>query len=93
MALIKRNDNFYGYTQDTYIKISWMLIKETGNDELWKIYSLEVQIDYYTNETKTYHFSQIVEKLEWLRYEELSLDNAYIKIKTLDKFKDFEDII
>lgn len=93
MALIKRNDNFYWHTQDTYLKISWMLIKETWEDEVWKLYSLEAQIDYFTNETKAYHFSQVIEKIEWLRYEELSLENVYLKIKQLDKFKDYEDII
>lgn len=92
MALVKRNDNFYWYTQDTYVKISGFLTREIWKDENWKLYSLEAIIDFYTNESKINHFSQITKKFDWLRLEELNFETAYNKLKQEDGFKDYIDL-
>ena len=89
MALQKKEDNFYGHTQDTYMKIGGVLVRETGKDEEGKLYSAELQLDWYTNETKAYHFNQNTETLQNLREEELNLTNYYSKLSVLDRFKDF----
>ena len=89
MAIQKNNDLFYGHTQNTYVKAGGMLIRETWSDEVGKLYSMEVQVDFYTNETKEYHFSQKMAKFENLRIEELTLENAYAKLIESEEFKDF----
>ena len=93
MAIIKRNDNFYWHTQDTYVKIPWILIKETWADETWKLYEIEALIEFYTSQDKTYHFSQKTEKFNWLRLNECNIDTAYLKLKEKDEFKHYEDLI
>jgi hypothetical protein len=93
MAIQKRNDNFFGHTQNTYVKISWILVKENWADENGKLYEIEALIDFYTNEDKIYHFSQKTEKFSDLRLNECSIDTAYLKLKQKDEFTDYEDII
>lgn len=92
MALLREWFNLLWFTTDLYVKIWWMLIKETWEDEWGKLYSIEVQVDYYTNSSKEYHFKQEIEKFEKLRLEELSLEVAYNKVVWLEKFTWFSNI-
>lgn len=92
MALLKEWFNLLGFNTDLYVKIWWMLIKEIWEDEVWKLYAIEVQVDYYTNSTKQYHFKQEIEKFENLRLEDLSLETAYNKVVWLEKFNWFTNI-
>ena len=94
MAIIKKQTNFYWFDTDIYVKIGGILIKELGKNEEWiKLYSVESQVDFYTNETKQYHFSQITKKVDWLKIEDCNFETAYSKLKLEKEFEWFEDNI
>ena len=90
MALTKLI-NFYGFDTNCYVKISGMLIKESGSDEQGKKYDLELQIDSYTNDTKSHHFSQTTKKFSELRINEITIDNGYAKLKETEEFNLFSN--
>lgn len=77
-------------TTTTFLKISWISIKETGSDEIGKIYSLTVDCDVFDSETKQNKISSITKVFSELRENELSLETAYIK--TMGTFNNSEFI-
>lgn len=89
---ITKEINFFGFPTNDYVKITWALIKEDKKDEEWnKLYSVELQVDRYTNDTKEYHYSQEIYKIEDLYEEELNFAKFYEKLKTNDKFNWYTD--
>ncbi len=85
MAISKLQD-FYGFETDVYIKISSTLISETGEDSEGKLYKAEVLLDWFTNPTKSHHFSQTKEEFIGLRMEALTLPSLYGKLLESEKF-------
>ena len=93
MALIKKDDNFFGHTQDTYVKISKKYFEEIGSDESGKLYSMAYKIDFYTSDTKEFHFSQIDKKADGLRLADDTFSVAYEKAKLEPEMEGFIDVI
>ena len=93
MALTKENFNLLGFNTDVYVKIGGILIRETGGDDDGKLYSIEAQVDYFTNDTKAYQFKQETKAFNGLRLDDLSLETAYTKLSELDEFKTFTSVI
>ena len=76
---------------NSYNKITWISYYESGKDEEGKIYKMNVLVNSYTNEYKEYDIEQKNYSFE-CRYNELNIDSAYIKLKSLDEFKNGVDI-
>ncbi len=93
MALTKANFNLLGFNTDVYVKIGGILMRETGSDEEGKLYSIEAQVDYFTNDTKQYQFKQETKSFTGLRLQELSLETAYSELANLEEFKTFTSVI
>ncbi len=91
MALSKPNSDFYGFTTDVYAKVSQVLVTETGADEAGKTYQAKLAVNWYTNASKSHHFSQTEETVSNLREPELSLASLYSKLKESEKFAGFVD--
>ena len=77
-------------TTTTYLKISWISIKETGHDSNGKIYSLTVDCDIFDSDTKENKVSSVTKVFTGLRETEISLETAYIK--TMAEFSNSEFI-
>jgi hypothetical protein len=67
-------------TTITFLKISGISIKELGEDETGKLYTLTVDCDIYDSETKEVKTWSITKVFDNLKENELSLENAYIKM-------------
>lgn len=64
----------------TFLKISWISIKETGEDEKGKLYSLSVDYDVFDSVSKQNKILNETKVFSELRENELSLETAYIKV-------------
>lgn len=82
---IQMEDNIYGLPVNAYIKIIWTNILEIGWEHWDKLYSITAIINYYTDNSKINLYKQENEYLE-MRECELTLENIYKKIMSLDKF-------
>jgi hypothetical protein len=92
MALVKQ-ENYLWFDIQKYAKINEFRVSETGQDEIWKLYSAFVWINFYTNPDKQYKIDTIVYHIQWLRLENLNLEWMYVWLKTLSDFEWREDLI
>ena len=88
MALTKEIP-FYQFTIPAYVKIGGVQTIEEGDDEEGKIYTANLQVDWYTDNTKEYHYSQSAISLSGLREYQLQLSVLYDKLALLPEFEGF----
>lgn len=65
---------------DAYLKVMWMDIFETGEDEKWKLYRICAYTRTYTNESKEHDIKDFSYYFENLRVEDISLEWIYNKL-------------
>ena len=94
MALTKPNKALW-FDINEYAKITSYKTEETWIDNDWKYYTVNVEVKYYTDNTKQYeirdwkinHYS-----LQWLRQNELTLEWIYIKLNWITEFEWYTEI-
>lgn len=64
----------------TFMKITWVSARESWEDEGGKMYTVAVDCDIFDSETMENKTWNITKVFSQIRFEEITLDNAYVKV-------------
>ena len=91
MALLQTGEVLW-FSTEIYMKITGIYITETWIDDIWKLYQVTADLNFYTNSTKEYSYKQNSYSFYDIRNNELTIQNVYIKLKTLEEFTETKDV-
>lgn len=89
MALTKQGE-IYGFTTDIYAKITGVDVRESGQDDGGKLYTVNIIVNYYTDSTKQYDYRQDIESFNDIRVTQLTVASLYELLKS--KLTDWGDV-